>query len=100
MTIVGRCILGVAVLWTVLCLFAIRSKARNGQILILPSVSWTLVFALSILLTVTLRLSPFHLLWMFPVSAVVGIIVLVIPLTAKMVMYMVTLLAWPVGRDE
>jgi tryptophan-rich sensory protein len=53
-------------------LIATCRKPRNGQAVKLPRFAATLIFVLSIILIFVLGASAFHLIWLFPFSAVIG----------------------------
>jgi hypothetical protein len=83
--VVGYCILGLAILWTVSYLVLDWVDACEGRIIFLPGFAAKLVFGLFIVGTVGLGTSPFHLIWMFLVSQVLGFVVLVFPPVAWLI---------------
>jgi len=100
MTTLGKCLLGAALFWTIGHMLVIRAQARSGKTVVVPMVSGTLIFALLLVLTVALGWSPLHFLWMFPISVVAGIGLLTVPLYARLVLYLVVLLALPMGKSN
>lgn len=77
------CVL-IAISWGIL----IRHKAKTEQATEKIFEVFGLLMAVSLILIPTLFLSPFHLLWMFPVSFLLGSLSLVFPLN---------LLLWPLA---
>jgi hypothetical protein len=59
--------------------YGIRSYVRSGQGVSQQTVNQTMMFALSLIIVPMFDFSPFHLLWMFPVSFVLGMLSLVFP---------------------
>ena len=82
----SKFVLVAAIVWTVWRLLRIRARVRNTGIIIPPMVSATLVFAIFIILILATGLSPLHLLWLFPVSFVLGTLLIVFPICQKLVM--------------
>jgi hypothetical protein len=78
-----------------------RRKLRHGEIVVPPLFAATLVFILFILVVWALEASPLHLLWLFPLSFVLGIAVLLFPAGQgqQLVMACLGLLAGLKGRE-
>ena len=76
MTILSTLIMLVAMGWVIAQLLTTRRKLRSGEIVVPPLFAATLVFLLFILLVWAMGASPLHLLWLFPLSFVLGIAVL------------------------
>jgi hypothetical protein len=93
MTLVRNLILGLAILWIVWQIFGCWRKIRTGGIIVPPLMAGTFVFALSLSIVLFVGASPFHLLWIFPLSYLLGIVLLFFPLTAKIMMGCLTVLA-------
>ena len=100
MTILSTVIMLVAIGWVIAQLLTTRRKLRSGEIVVPPLFAATLVFLLFILLVWAMGASPLHLLWLFPLSFVLGIAVLLFPVGQQLVMACVGLLAGLKGRDE
>jgi len=73
-----------AILWGI----NIRQKAKTEQATEKIFEVFGLLMVVSLILIPTLSLSPFHLLWMFPVSFLFGLLSLIFPLN---------LLLWPLA---
>jgi hypothetical protein len=59
-----------------------------------------LVFLLSILVVVAIGASPLHLLWLFPLSFVLGLGLVLFPLGVELTFACLGLLAGPLSLDE
>ena len=92
MELLEKVILAIAIVWTIWRIFDIRSKAINGEIIIPPFVASLLIFILFIVSIIILEVSPFHLLWLFPVSLLLGVLVLLFPFGRKFIMTFLTIL--------
>ena len=100
MTLLSTVIMFVAIGWVIAQLLTTRRRLRNGEIVFPPLLAATLVFLLFILLVWAMGASPLHLLWLFPLSFVLGIAVLLFPVGQQLVMACLGLLAGLKGRDE
>jgi hypothetical protein len=100
MTILNTVILLAAVAWSMGELIATRRKLRSGQAVKIPRFAATLVFVLFIILILVIGASAFHLLWLFPLSAVIGATLLFFPAGQELVMACLGLLAGLKGRYE
>lgn len=100
MAILSTVIMVLAIIWVIAQLLTTRRRARHGQIVVPPLFAATLVFILFILLVWFMGASSLHLLWLFPLSFVVGIAVLLFPTGQLLVMACLGLLAGLNGRDE
>lgn len=69
----------VAIAWGVWVFVAIRPQLRNGDIVVPPMFASTLLFGLGIVAVIVLGASPLHLLGWFPLSIVLGVVVLMFP---------------------
>lgn len=76
MRIINTVIVVVAIAWVVGLLITIRHQLRSGGIVVPPMFASTLLFALGIVAVIVLGASPLHLLWWFPLSFVLGVVVL------------------------
>lgn len=75
-----------AILWVLSQLVVTRRKLRTGQVVILPLFAATLVFLVCILVVAALGASPLHLLWLFLLSFVLGLALLLFPPGVKLTM--------------
>jgi hypothetical protein len=82
-----------SVLWVIGILFSIRKSVKKGGIIVPPIFSGTLCFALSIFAVLLLHVSPFHLIWAFFLSYIIGTVMLISPQITKLVMYAMIALA-------
>lgn len=72
MNIIGYIIMGFAVLLTLGWSIKIRDKAKNEQEREKAMELQGFLMTVSIILVPVLNISPFHLLWMFPASFIMG----------------------------
>ena len=93
MKILSSLILLIALLWVGWQVLATRRALRQGEAVMPPAFAATLVFALSILLVLILGASPLHLIWLFPVSIVLGFKMLLFPWGVNITMACLGLLA-------
>ena len=100
MAILSTVIMVVAIGWVIAQLLTTRRRLREGEIVVPPLFAATLVFILFIILVWVMGASPLHLLWLFPLSFVLGIAVLLFPLGQLLVMACMGLLAGLKGRDQ
>jgi hypothetical protein len=97
MTVIGQGVVVLAIVWTLWHLMHVRKQLRSGAIVVPPFVAATLVFALCIVVVLLTGVSPLHLLWLFPVSFLIGLVLLIFPLGTKLFILFMGLL---VGRLE
>lgn len=100
MGILSTVILVVAIVWTMGQVLVTRRKLRHGEIVMPPTFAATLVFSLFIVLILAIGASPLHLLWLFPLSFVVGVALLLFPVAQQLIMAGLGLLAGLKGRYE
>jgi hypothetical protein len=81
-----------AILWVLSQLVVTRRKLRTEQVVILPLFAATLVFLVCILMVATLGASPLHLLWLFLLSFVLGLALLLFPPGMKLTLACLVLL--------
>jgi hypothetical protein len=74
--ILSTLVLLAAIVWVSLQLRDTRRKLRSGAVVKIPEFAATLVFALCIVAIVVFGLSALHLLWLFPLSAGIGLLML------------------------
>ena len=99
MEILANIILFIAIAFVVLSIASTRSKVCNGEITIPPVIAAVLLFGIFIIIVLATGLSPFHLLWMFPLSFVVGTFSLAFPPIVAVVLSFTVLLLMT-GRRE
>ena len=93
MAILSFLILAIAMLWVAWHMFFIRRALRHGEPVMPPAFAATSLFALSIGLVVCLDVSFLHLVWLFPLSFFLGLVVLFFPLGVRVIMACMGLLA-------
>lgn len=74
MEILCYVIYGIGLIVTISWLFNIRHNTKTGQGVGGGIVNTTILFIISLVLIPLLKLSPFHLFWLFPVSMMLGLI--------------------------
>ena len=89
-----------AVLWVLSQLVVTRRKLRTGQVVIPPLFAATLVFLVCILVVAALGASPLHLLWLFLLSFVLGLALLLFPRGVKLTLACLGLLTGLPSLDE
>jgi hypothetical protein len=89
-----------AILWVLSQLVVTHRKLRTGQVVILPLFTATLVFLVCILVVIAIGASPLHLLWLFLLSFVVGLALLLFPPGVKLMLACLGLLAGLLSLDE
>jgi hypothetical protein len=98
--ILNPVVLGAAVLWVLRQLVVTRRRLRTGQVIIPPLFAATLVFLLCILVVIALGVSPLHLVWLFLLSFVLGLALVVFPLGVNLTLACLGLLAGTPSLDE
>lgn len=93
-------IIVVSIAWVVWVLVAIRHQLRSGDIVVPPMFASTLLFGLGIVAVIALGASPLHLLWGFPLSVVLGVVVLMFPAGVTFTMACLGLLAGLKPRQD
>ena len=93
MEIISTVVFVLAILWVLSQLVATRIKLRAGQVVIPPLFAATLVFLVCILVVAALGASPLHLLWLFLLSFVLGLALLLFPPGMKLTLACLGLLA-------
>jgi hypothetical protein len=79
MAMISQGVFVLAIGWTLWQLVHVRRQLRRGAIVVPPMVAATLVFAFGILVVIVTGVSPLHLVWWFPGSFIIGLVVLVFP---------------------
>jgi len=100
MALISQGVLVLAVGWTLWQLVHVRRQLRRGAIVVPPLVAATLVFALGVIVVLVTGVSALHLLWWFPCSFIIGLVVLVYPLGTQLLLLFLVLLAGPRESSE
>ena len=100
MALISQGVLVLAVRWTLWQLVHVRRQLRRGAIVVPPLVAATLVFALGVIVVLVTGVSSLHLLWWFPCSFIIGLVVLVYPLGTQLLLHFLVLLAGPIESNE
>lgn len=93
MAIVSQGVLVLAIVWTLWQLVHVRRQLRRGAIVVPPLVAATFILALGIIVVLVTGMSPLHLIWWFPCSFILGLVVLVFPLGTHLLLRFLVLLA-------
>jgi hypothetical protein len=88
------------VLWVLQQLVVTRRRLRTGQVIIPPLFAATLVFLLSLLVVIAIGASPLHLVWLFLLSFVLGLALVMFPLGVNLTLACLSLLAGTPSVDE
>jgi len=89
-----------AIVWTLWQLVHVRRQLRRGAMVVPPLVAATLVFALGTIVVIVTGVSPLHLVWGFPCSFIIGLVVLVFPLGTHLLLRFLVLLAGSIESSE
>jgi hypothetical protein len=82
-----------AVTW--LC-WALRQQVRRGGMIVIPMVSFTWLAIVMIVAILLSGFSPLHLLWLLPLSVLLGLWLIMFPLGLHLTMNFLALLAGPI----
>jgi len=93
MAMISQGVFVLAIVWTLWQLVHVRQQLRRGAMVVPPLVAATLVFALGIIVVIVTGVSPLHLVWWFPCSFIIGLVVLVFPLGTHLLLRFLVLLA-------
>jgi len=99
MEVIRISILALSITWVLWQLIRTRIRARNGEIIVPPFFAGLLVFSIFVIGVVVSGVSPFHLLWLLPVSYALGTGLLLFPVVQKIIMTLLLMLAMPM-RDR
>jgi hypothetical protein len=100
MGMISQGVLVLAMVWTLWQLVHVRRQLRRGAMVVPPLVAATLIFALGIIMVIVTGVSPLHLVWWFPCSFIIGLVVLVFPLGTHLLLRFLVLLAGSIQRSE
>jgi len=79
MKLVAYIIYGIGVSFAITWLLGIRLYTKSGRGVQIQTVNTTMLFIVSLILIPLFKLSPFHLLWMYPASWLLGVLSLTFP---------------------
>jgi len=100
MAMISQGVLVLAMVWTLWQLVHVRRQLRRGAMVVPPLVAATLVFALGLIVVIVTGVSPLHLIWWFPCSFIMGLVVLVFPLGTRLLLRFLVLLAGSMESSE
>ena len=86
MTLLGKIVYIGSILLTVGYLVSAIRRVRNCEPIMPPTFSAALVFLLALVLVQVFGLSPFHVVWLFPVSLVLGMALVILPPYTRFIM--------------
>ncbi|MCP4990402.1 MAG: hypothetical protein GY928_31500 [Colwellia sp.] len=86
-------ILLLAIAWPIWQVLSIRKQVINEGIVMPPFITTLFVFIVAIVLVIIFQWSPFHLLWMFVASFILGFILIMFPPIQKVTMLFLSFLA-------
>ncbi len=89
----SKLVLFFAIAWILWQALSTWRRVRSGGIVVPPLVAATFVFALFVGLILFSSASPLHLLWLFPLSFVLGIVLLFFPFGSKLILGFLAMLA-------
>lgn len=98
--ILSNFILVIAVLFSTGLIFNIRKRIIDGDTIMPSVVTFILIFISFIVIVLISGISAFHLIWMFFLSLVLGMVLIVFPPTQKLTMSFIILLANSGNRKE
>ncbi len=93
METLGKVILVLAIIWPIWQIFSLRKKVIKGSVIIPPFITALFVFIIFVLIVTIFGLSPFHFLWLFPLSFVIGFVLIAFPLVQIITMSFLSILA-------
>jgi tetratricopeptide (TPR) repeat protein len=97
MNVIGYIILGLCILFTLVWCLRVREKARNEQATEKGMELQGFLMTVSIVLVLSLHLSPFHLLWMLPASFILGLLSMTTPLRILWIFSSIYFAFWYIG---
>ena len=100
MEVIGDSILALSIIWVLWQFIRTRRRGRKGEIIVPPFFAALLIFSVCVIGVITLRISPFHFMWLFPVSYLLGTVVLLFPVVQKTTMTFLLMLAMPRSLEE
>ena len=100
MAMISQGVVVLAIVWTLWQLVHVRRQLRRGAMVVPPMVAATLVFALGIIVVIVTGVSPLHLIWWFPCSFIIGLVVLVFSLGTHLLLRFLVLLAGSIESRE
>ena len=100
MEVIGDSILALSIIWVLWQFIRTRRRGRKGEIIVPPFFAALLIFGLCVIGVIALRISPFHFIWLFPVSYLLGTVLLLFPVVQKTTMTFLLMLAMPRSLEE
>ena len=79
MAIINTLVVLAAIAWVGWVVVSTRYQLRNAGIVSPPMFAATMLFALGLMVGLVLGAAPLHLLWWFPLSAILGVLLMVFP---------------------
>jgi len=93
MEIIRKVILIIAIIWPVWHMISIRRHVLRGEIVVPPFLTSTLIFSVFVLVVLIFEFSPFHLLWLFILSFILGFVLMIFPLVQRITIVFLAILA-------
>lgn len=100
MEIVGYIVYGIGLLLAITWLIGIRTYTKSGKGVTMSTVNTTMLFIVSLIVIPVLKISPLHLLWMYPVGIVLGMFSLSFPFSLLSIPGNVVALIACIGLDQ
>lgn len=100
MIIASKAIFFIAIIFVLLQIIKIRRHALNQGVAIPTHIASVLIFLICILFVGISNFSPFHLLWMYPISLALGILLLFFPFFQNVTMILLNILTLPKGFNN
>lgn len=91
--IASNTVLAIAIVWIIWQLFVLRQAATQGSSIFPAMIPAVFIFAGAITTVELLHLSPLHLIWLFIVSFLLGLVAIMVPPVQSLSMGFFTLLA-------
>lgn len=100
MKYVGWIVLGAAAIWALGAAYSVRHMVRRGTPPTRMTANMIMLWWLGVFGVLLLPLSPFHLLWWYPVSFVIGMLSLVFPFSLLNIPGQFIANLWCAGLDR
>ena len=97
---IGNSILALSIIWVLWQFIRTRRRAREGEIIVPPFFAALLIFSLCVIGVIALHISPFHFIWLLPVSYLLGTVLLLFPGVQKITMTFLLMLAMTRSLEE
>jgi hypothetical protein len=99
MEVGGNLIFVLSVIWIVWQFIRTRKRASKGEIIVPPFFAGLMLFSLCVICVIVFRISPFHCIWLFPVSYILGTVLLFFPVVQKTTKTLLLMLAIPMRLE-